>query len=424
MQYNKAMNGEKTTQIKLSQWWQKWWWVTILSLILLLASFLRLHSLGQIKEYLFDECYHIPPARLIAKWDKKAFEWHHGDLSTEAEGAIDLDGAYIDWLHPPVHKYWQAINIAILGNNEIAWRLSSAISGVAVCGLAFWLADLCFKKKVIGLLAAGIIAVDPLMITQSRVGMNDMMVIALMVLAVILWKKWQENKETEKDWRWWIGMSVVMGLAVATKWSAVWIMIGLGLATLIDGQAKQKLQTFGKAMGRLVVFGGVALAIYCLSYVPALMMGHNVEHLLELHNQIFLYQKRTDLEHYRSSVPLEWVMGEKSIIYTTRAGQTPEVTLEANKMVLALGLASVVWSLSWLVWNWGNKKLKSDERKEQANLWLMAGMYVMAFGPWIFSPRIMFLYHYLPALPYLYVVMAFWIEKIFTGLLTVYRAQN
>ena len=425
------MKKLKRRIIKVGKGWQKavkklrkrlpkYWAVMVLVAIMFLAGVIRFQGISETPSYLFDECYHVPPARLIARGDKAAFEWWHGDLSSEAEGEIDLSGAYIDWLHPPLHKYWRALNINWLGNNELAWRLGAASSGVMCVGLIGWLGWLCWcDKKSIGLLAALLVAADPLMITQSRVGMNDMMVIALSLGAVVLWKKWQQNGQRQRkgEWRgrkyqrdqwWWLGMSFVMGLAVATKWSAVLIMPAIAGLTYFDGMANEKLKSPAEKIQAIVVFGLVAFLVYVMTYVPALVMGKNWSDLIELHRQIFLYQKRTDLVHYRSSTPWEWIMGEKSIIYTTRPEQTRVVEFKANKILLSMGLVGVMWtgiSLSW-------RKIGEAQRAGRAGLALGLVMYLMAFLPWVLSPRIMFMYHYLPALPYLYLLLSFWLVKM------------
>src|SRR5574340_687517 len=87
----------------------------ILILILAFSFFTRIVRLDVPQRYIFDEVYHALTAKLIARGDHRAFEWWN--LPVEPNTAVD-------WLHPPIAKYTQALAIKLLGENSFAWRLS------------------------------------------------------------------------------------------------------------------------------------------------------------------------------------------------------------------------------------------------------------------------------------------------------------
>jgi dolichyl-phosphate-mannose--protein O-mannosyl transferase len=52
-------------------------------------------------------------------------------------------------------------------------------------------------------------------------------------------------------------------------------------------------------------------------------------------------------------------------------------------------------------------------RMKSIKLLFLLACYFVFWLPWIFSPRLMFLYHYLPSVPFLVICTAYILEKIF-----------
>lgn len=50
-------------------------------------------------------------------------------------------------------------------------------------------------------------------------------------------------------------------------------------------------------------------------------------------------------------------------------------------------------------------------KKRSAELAVLIFGYFVLFAPWALSPRIMFVYHYLPSLPFMSIVLAFILKK-------------
>ena len=80
---------------------------TILLLSVFLFAFVtRVYRLSQPSSYYFDEVYHAVTAKLVARGDERAFEWWNE--------APEPDTA-VDWLHPPLAKYTQALGMLVFG---------------------------------------------------------------------------------------------------------------------------------------------------------------------------------------------------------------------------------------------------------------------------------------------------------------------
>ena len=100
-------------------------------------------------------------------------------------------------------------------------------------------------------------------------------------------------------------------------------------------------------------------------------------------------------------------------------------TLVGN--IYALGNPMFFWSgvvavVSLLI-------LLSTRQIKKSNIGIMIFAYIAFFVPWALSPRIMFVYHYLPSLPFLAIILAYFLKKntwlagpvlFFTTLLFIY----
>lgn len=371
-----------------------WWdWLT-LAAIVALGAFFRFYNLQYPEFYMFDEVYHVPTAKLLAMGDVRALEWWHGELSIDQEfqGAGQLnetqEGTYIDWLHPPLHKYWQALNMYLFGmDNPISWRLSAVISGLAVIVFVYLIAREIDPQfgKFWGLLASLIVAVDPMLITQSKIGMNDMAITMWVLIGVWIWLKWLKNA----TWKNLIAMAIAFGLALATKWSAALPLALVGAISLFNSKIK-----FSRRFGQLSVMGMIVISIYLLVYFPYALAGKTWSDFFELHNQIWIYQNTVTAGDSPTSPAYSWPLGMEKVDYAYAGDNYPAVTLQGSPIFMLSGLLAII--AGFII----------SLHHKNPDLLLMVLFYFIFWVPWIFSPRPMFLYHYIPAMPFMYIVLA------------------
>lgn len=86
----------------------------------------------------------------------------------------------------PVHVYFTAISVGILGLNEFSTRLPSALFGVLNVLLIFYLAKEMFKKEALGLIAAFFLAISPFNIQFSRFNHEANFALFFFMLALFL----------------------------------------------------------------------------------------------------------------------------------------------------------------------------------------------------------------------------------------------
>lgn len=376
-------------------------WIWLLPIVLF-AILIRFWSLDQPSGYVFDEVYHVPTARLIANGDWRAFEWWH---------MLPEEGAAIDWLHPPLAKYVQAGFILFVGDNELGWRLPSAVAGVLLVVAVYWVSLGILKKPSLSVLAAFLVSLDGLPLVMSRLTMNDIFVTVLMVMTVGAY--WQFY--TSRKLSWLVGTGLLAGLSIATKWSGVFVLIPV---VLFEAWYFSNHRTLRQLARTVIVVGLVAVvipsAVYLASYWPLLYRSDPVSHFAELHRQILLYQTGLTASHDYQSVPWQWWLNLRPVWFWTDPMSSADIYAQGNPVWHVWSVPAMMIAAGW----WIAAGARGLEEAGRVGMVLLASL--SCWVVWSISPRIMFYYHYLPAIPWLSINLAWVLSQpaFYSGRLT------
>jgi predicted membrane-bound dolichyl-phosphate-mannose-protein mannosyltransferase len=363
----------------------------ILPAILVFAFVTRVFNLSSPSTMYFDEVYHAFTAKVIMSPDAaKAWEWWNTPPS----------GFAYEWTHPPIAKLGMVLGMTIFGQNSFGWRIPGAILGIGSVFLVYLLGKEIFDDELIGLLSAGVFSLDGLALVMSRIGMNDSYILFFALLSIYLFMK-------KKDF--WSALA--FGLAMASKWSAVWAIPILGILWL------WRKKKFTKS---ILWFFIIPIAVYLLSYTDMFLTGHSLSVWWGMQEQMWWYHTGLKATHPYSSLWWSWPFLIRPIyLYTSEevGGMVARIYAMGNPLVFWFGLISVSVSAA-MAFTERNKKLG-----------LVVFSYLVMFVPWAISPRIMFLYHYLPAIPFMTIATGYVLRRspkliipffVFTFLLFVY----
>lgn len=351
----------------------------ILILILLFAFVTRMFNLWSPQKEYFDEVYHAFTARVILHGDPKAWEW----WNTPPEGF-----AY-EWTHPPLAKLGMVAGMLIFGENSFGWRIPGALLGVGTVFLIYLLAKNLFKDEAISLFSASVFSLDGLPLVLSRMGMNDPYILFFSLLSIYMFIR-------KKDF--WSALS--FGLAVASKWSAIWAIPILGIIWLRQSFKDWKFKI--SSFKRVVWFLFIPFIVYLLSYSLMFLTGHTLSVWWEMQKQMWWYHTGLRATHPYTSSWWSWPLLIRPIyLYTSDevGGFVARIYAMGNPIVFWFGLTSVIIS-GYYAFMERNK-----------NLGLIVFSYLIFFVPWALSPRIMFLYHYLPSIPFLAIATAYVLRR-------------
>lgn len=347
--------------------------------ILVVASLLRLLNLSHPPVYIFDEVYHAFTAREYLHGNIEAWEW----WTTPPEGVA------FEWTHPPLAKYGMVLGMLLFGENSLGWRIGSAVAGVVSIYGIYLLAKRISGRQNLALLAAFLVSIEGLHIAQSRIAMND-----AYMLCFYVWSLYLAVKSR------WKGAAVLYGLALSSKWSALYGVVPLAVIYLYQYPLKtwSLLSTLRHLLFALRCVL-IAVAVYILTFTPFILAGHTWEQWWELHRQMWYYHTHLVATHGYQSTPWQWLFAVRPVWYWVNYGQgvLSNIYAFANPLLLWLGLVAAVLQLS--------KVFKYPHTPYYL-------LYTIFFIPWIFSPRIMFFYHYLPSATFLCLILASWLADL------------
>ena len=384
----------------------------LLIILLFVSLSLRLFRLAIPENFNFDEVYHAFTAREMLRGNIQAWEWWNEPPQ----------GVAYEWTHPPMAKHFMVLGMQIFGQNAFGWRFFSTIFGVGNILLVYLLAQKLFSKRKLGarrykleaipLLAAGLYSVESLSFVQSRIAMNDTYMIFFVLLSLISLLYKNHNAS-----------ALSFALAIATKWSSIYLAPVLAVAYIATHQLRRltppftfqvvwrlKLKFFLILATRYLLF---AIVVYLISYLPFFVSGHTTSQFVELQRQMYWYHTNLQASHDYSSPWWSWPLLLRPVWYHVDYGTqnlVANIYALGNPAIFWAGLLAVLFSIYSLIKSYF-KRFAISYRQLAI---LLAG-YASFLLPWAIAPRIMFLYHYLPSIPFMTILLAWALTKIYSS---------
>ncbi len=258
-------------------------WVATVA-VTLLAAFLRLWNLGRPRAFLFDETYYAKDAwsllhlgyaqNYVEKANDEILAGHTTGLWTGMPEMV---------VHPEVGKWIIALGEGTFGMTPFGWRVASAVVGSLMVMVMIRLARRVTRSTMLGLVAGLLMCFDGVQLVLSRLALLDIFVAFFTLCAVscmVADRDWVRSRLALRVptgvrlepsawgplllWRpWRLATGVLWGLAIATKWSALFPLAVFGiLMWLWDAGARR---SFG--VRRAVLKSALVDALPAVGYV-------------------------------------------------------------------------------------------------------------------------------------------------------------
>ena len=374
----------------------------ILFFIILISFGLKFHRLEIPQNYYFDEVYYAFTAQEMAKGNKLAWEIP----GQEAPAPEDLS---YEWTHPPLGKEISAVGILIFGNNTFGWRFFQALFGVLGTLFIFLLGRNLFNNGV-GLIAAFLYTFESFIFVLSRITMVDIFMANFVLLASLFVVKYAKSKRTI----FLLLAGAFCGAAMSIKWSGVYIaefIAGVSFFLVYyfevfssDSQGRSYIRAVLNIFPRMILaFVLIPLFVYLATYIPFFYFGNSVGDFIYLQNSMFGYHGGVTETHPYQSQWWQWPILLKPIYlhFEDLGGKYAQIYALGNPFIWWTGCLFLVLGIVNAI------------RKESPAL-IFAVVSVFAYWiPWALSPRkITFLYHFLPALLFILIINAYFLDYI------------
>jgi len=263
--------------------------------VALLAGVLRFWRLGYPNALLFDETYYAKDAYsllqfgyvrdTVEKADTLVVEGRTSDLFTTTPSF---------YVHPDVGKWLIAVGEWLFGMDSFGWRVSAAVVGTLTVLVLARLVRRLSGSTLLGCVAGLLLALDGLHFVMSRTALLDVFLAFFVIAAVAClvadrdWGRLRLSRAMPAAagrargfgplllWRpWRLAAGVCFGLAVGTKWSALFPLAAFGLLVWAwDASARRAIGVRRPVLRAALVDAvpaffslvGVALVVYVATW--------------------------------------------------------------------------------------------------------------------------------------------------------------
>ncbi|TXK85568.1 glycosyltransferase family 39 protein [Paenibacillus sp. N3.4] len=362
--------------------------------------------------------------------------------------------------HPPLGKILIAIGIYVFGLNPFGWRIIGTLFGVGMIPLIYVFAKRMFGRSEYAFIAAFLLSFDFMHFAQTRIATIDVYgVFFIMLMFYFMYRYTTLSFYKEKLWTTLIplGLSgLFFGIGAASKWIVIYggaglaVLLFLSLAerfseyrfarrllqkdeeaassyietvkdeltggvetTLTEGE-RSRLELVKKLFLRntlltllwcVFMFVIVPLGVYTLSYIPFMLVpgpGHSLKDVITYQVHMYKYHKDLVATHPFSSPWWEWPMMLRPIWYYQAKlmpqGMLSSIVSFGNPLVWWPGFIAVLFSF-YAVFKNKDKKLR-----------MLLIAYCSQYLPWILVPRLTFIYHYFAMVPFLILILTYYIK--------------
>jgi len=263
-----------------------------------LAFFLRWWKLGTPHQFSFDETYYAKDAwsmlgngyvrAYVEEADKTILNGRTSGLWTDTPSMV---------VHPEVGKWIIALGEKGFGLDPFGWRIAAAVVGSLMVLLMCRFVRRVTGSTALGLVGGLLLALDGLQLVLSRLALLDIFLaffILLGVHCVVADRQWFRARLAKGATRglfrpWLLAAGVAFGLAVGTKWTALFPLAAFGLLLTAWNYGARRAFRQPRALVKALLIDGpvafaslvlVALVVYVTSWTGWLIHASDYEKAL------------------------------------------------------------------------------------------------------------------------------------------------
>jgi dolichyl-phosphate-mannose--protein O-mannosyl transferase len=354
-----------------------------------------------------------------------------------AEQYLHLQLPY-EWTHPPLGKLIQASGILIFGFNPFGWRIMGVIFATLMIPLIYLLGKKLFGTWIGGFASAFLLTFDFMHFTMARMGTADTYVVFFSLASQLFFLIYLKNV-LDKGWK----TSIVplflaiffFSLGFSTKWLVLFGFLGqLAILASIRLSEVKKLKgnltakfyvLLDRPYSEIVGFLLLGILIYFIIYIPDMLAGRSFLGVLNLQDQMYIYQSTLKATHPFASPWYSWPLmfdpfnaGTHVPLWLEVAylpnGAESTIVLLGNPAVWWLGFAAIIGLTVFTVPKILKKRFSFSLKKNLPAIFIIV-IFFFQWLPYIFISRITFIYHFYVNVPFLCLGSAFIVNRYWSN---------
>lgn len=424
--------------------------------IFLLSLALRFWGLGRFNTLVFDEVYY-------AKFGNNYLT--HTPFFDGHPPLGKLLIAFGIWIGDRIPFWKQEVN-GLTGSvlSPLSYRWMNAFSGsfipLIVAAIAYQLS----YRRSFSLLAGLFTTCDGIFLVESRYALINQYIVIFGLLGHWFFLKALANQRQKRNF-WLIFSGIAFGASIATKWNGLWFLLGIYVIWILtwlwqlwqrrgaDGTDKLSLDysfattSVAKKLAQLNFFqmafflGIIPIIVYSLIWIPHLQLDTKYG-FIEVHKQILQFHERlggnSPKIHPYCAAWYKWPLMTRPMAYFYQTASSMKDPLPAmgpplpsgvgrvvydvhamgNPILWWFGLAAILFLFGMLVWQifipWIKQKLLPPLQNLSVDTWIALYLivsYATNLLPWVGVNRCVFIYHYMTAVVFAFLAIAWLVDR-------------
>lgn len=351
--------------------------------------------------------------RFISKGKSIPYVTEYSKLNDETQIKIDTSyysGMYFDeiyhgrtayeimnniWVYENTHPYLGKVllipGIKVFGMSPFGWRVSNVLFAGLLVFMAYYFALMLFKEKFLAFGAGMLMTFSFMHFTQARLAHIDTFGVLFVFLSYYLLYQFIV---TEKLSRLFLS-GFVFGLAAGVKWAAIFASLGFVavLLTLVFSKhvILKRFKVFKLVLYGMYAYVLVAAMAYLLTFPQMYFNGSGLQAIIDYNLNMYNYHSGMTQTHAYSSQWWSWPLDMKPMGYYKHSedGFISSISAFGNPAIFWLGIIAIGYLLV--------STIRKITIEKSIILFGFSALYL----PYIFVGRLMFIYHFYYALPFL-----------------------
>jgi len=293
--------------------------------------------------------------------------------------------------HPYLGKHLITPGIKLFGMTPFGWRFMNALFAGLLIFMAYYFALHLFKKHEYAFISAFLMTYSFMHLSQARVGLIDTFGVLFVFISYFYLYRFIVQQQLSRL----LISGVFFGLAAAVKWSAVFAALGFMLIALYLLLSKYPLQKrfsgYKLLLYGVLSYGIVGFLVYAFSFFDIYGHTHSLQSIINYNTNMYHYHSTLQATHPYSSPWWSWPLDMKPMGYykEIKQGFLSSINALGNPAIFWVGIVAVFYLF-----------VMSIVRKSFETTFILLA-FLGLYLPYIFVGRLMFIYHFYYAVPFL-----------------------